>query len=242
MQGQHSHHPGMRFCLAPCQGLTHLSACLPVCLRCLPVCLCCMPCHCSVPGLSITAVGARRQLVLGVPGIEEDVGMLGIHLPDGTFLELVPWAGQVEWYADPWGRWKIWARARGYEALLEASCEDEAGTVLRAPTANNGLAPHCKDTFFGKARLRVWRVGSSSSSSGGWGSSSGGLSGPLPAGLPLYDGSSTTAALEVGGGPWWAPWTAKAAMLEPFRSLVQLPIDAGALSRAIPDLLKPPGL
>jgi tocopherol cyclase len=82
---------------------------------------------CSVPGLSITAVGARRQLVLGLPGIEEDVGMLGIHLPDGTFLELVPWAGQVEWSADPWGQWKIWARARGYEALLEASCADDAG-------------------------------------------------------------------------------------------------------------------
>lgn len=82
---------------------------------------------CSVPGLSITAVGARRQLVLGVPGIEEDVGMLGIHLPDGTFLELVPWAGQVEWSADPWGDWKIWARARGYEALLEASCAEDAG-------------------------------------------------------------------------------------------------------------------
>lgn len=116
--------------------------------------------------------------------------------------------------------------------------------MLRAPTANNGLAPHCKDTFFGKARLRIWRT-SSSGSSGGWSSSSGsngGLSGPLPAGLPLYDGSSDTAALEVGGGPWWAPWTAKAAMLEPFRSLVQLPIDAGALSRAVPDVLKPPGL
>lgn len=54
-----------------------------------------LPRPCSVPGLSITAVGARRQLVLGVPGVEEDVGMLGIHLPDGTFLELVPWAGQV---------------------------------------------------------------------------------------------------------------------------------------------------
>lgn len=120
-----------------------------------------------------------------------------------------------------------------------------AGTVLRAPTANNGLAPHCKDTFFGKARLRIWRVNASGSSGGGWGGSSGSsgrLDGPLPAGLPLYDGSSDTAALEVGGGPWWAAWRAKAAMLEPFRSLVQLPIDAGALSRAIPDLLKPPGL
>lgn len=33
-----------------------------------------------MPGLSLTAVGARRGL-LGVPGLEEDVGMLGIHLP-----------------------------------------------------------------------------------------------------------------------------------------------------------------
>lgn len=105
--------------------------------------------------------------------------------------------------------------------------------MLRAPTASSGLAPHCKDTFFGTARLRVWRTG---------GGDGGGLSGPLPAGLPLVDGRSTTAALEVGGGPWWAPWRARAAMLEPFRSLVQLPIDAGALSRALPDVLKPPGL
>lgn len=133
-----------------------------------------------------------------------------------------------------------------YMLLLLWLCA-EAGTVLRAPTADNGLAPHCKDTFFGQARLRIWRVDGSSSSSTGSGSRwqqqrGGGLSGPLPAGVPLIDASSTTAALEVGGGPWWAPWTAKAAMLEPFRSLVQLPIDAGAIARAVPDLLKPPGL
>jgi tocopherol cyclase len=116
--------------------------------------------------------------------------------------------------------------------------------VLRAPTATNGLAPHCKDTFFGRARLRIWRTGSSSSSSSSSrsGGSSGGLSGPLPAGVPLVDATSDTAALEVGGGPWWAPWRTRAAMLEPFRSLVQLPIDAGAISSLVPDLLKPPGL
>jgi tocopherol cyclase len=82
--------------------------------------------------------------VLGLQGVEEDVGMLGIHLPDGTFLELVPWAGEVEWSADPWGRWWLRARASGYEAVLEATCEADAGTVLRAPTSDNGLAPHCK--------------------------------------------------------------------------------------------------
>ncbi|KAF6251155.1 tocopherol cyclase-domain-containing protein [Scenedesmus sp. NREL 46B-D3] len=182
----------------------------------------------DAPGLSVTAVGARRQLLLGVQGVEEDVGMLGVHLPDGAFLELVPWAGEVEWSADPWGRWWLRARASGYEAVLEATCEPEAGTVLRAPTSDNGLAPHCKDTFFGKCRLRVWKVDSQ---------------GRVPtSAVPIVDACSSTAALEVGGGPWWGPWSAKARMLEPFRSLVQLPIDVGAISRTLPDLLKPPGL
>ncbi len=31
-------------------------------------------------------------------------------------------------------------------------------------------------------------------------------------------------------------------MKEPFRTLVQLPIDVGALSALLPDALKPPGL
>lgn len=182
----------------------------------------------SLPGLSVTAVGARRQLVLVLKGVEEDVGMLGIHLPDGTFLELVPWAGEVEWSADPWGRWWIKARARGYEAVIDATCAPHAGTVLRAPTADHGLAPHCKDTFFGKCRLRVWKLDGSGR--------------VAPGQAPMVDASSDTAALEVGGGPWWSPWSAKAEMLEPFRSLVQLPIDAGTIAKTLPNLLKPPGL
>jgi tocopherol cyclase len=166
--------------------------------------------------------------VVGLQGLEEDVGMLGIHLPDGSFLELVPWAGEVEWSADPWGRWWLKARANGYEAVLEATCAADAGCVLRAPTAANGLAPHCKDTFFGKCRLRVWRLNGT---------------GRVAAGqLPLVDAKSDTAALEVGGGPWWSQWNTKAAMLEPFRTLVQLPVDVGAIARNVPDLLKPPGL
>ncbi len=54
----------------------------------------------------MTAVGARRSLVLGLPGIEEDVGLIGVHLPDGgPFIELVPWNGDVEWEVEPWGKW-----------------------------------------------------------------------------------------------------------------------------------------
>lgn len=95
-----------------------------------------------------------------------------------------------------------------------------------APTATAGLAPHCKDTFFGSCRLRVWRVDSAGRRSAS----------------PLVDATSTTAALEVGGGPWWAPWEARADMKEPFKSLVTLPIDLGALSAAVPAPLRPPGL
>lgn len=84
---------------------------MPMLPACLPVCLACVYCACSVHG---------------VQGVEEDVGMLGVHLPDGEFVELVPWAGQVEWEADPWGRWQLWGRGRGYEALLEATCEPGA--------------------------------------------------------------------------------------------------------------------
>eukprot|EP00798_Chlamydomonas_sp_ICE-L_P022636 gene22637-29780_t len=83
------------------------------------------------PDLSVTAVGARRGLLLGVPGVEEDVGMIGIHY-NGDFIELVPWTGDVSWDVAPWGKWTIRASSRDYDALIEASCPADAGAVLRA--------------------------------------------------------------------------------------------------------------
>ena len=255
----------------------------------------------GAPGVSVTAVGARRALLApgatggaggaaaaatGAPsspaappassalgalvgsllGGEEDVGMIGIHLPPGlaasrglpTFLELVPWRGDVEWSASPWGRW--WVRACGggggggalgggafgggggggdgeIEAVLEAECDADAGTVLRAPTGSRGLAPFCRDTFAGRVRLRVWRRRGGRAA---WAGSGGGGGGKAPA--PLLDVSSENGALEVGGGPWVGEWTARAAMREPFRSLVRLPIDVGAVRDALPEAMRPPGL
>ncbi|GLC34906.1 hypothetical protein PLESTF_000216600 [Pleodorina starrii] len=177
------------------------------------------------PGLSVTAVGARRGLVLGLPGVEEDVGLIGVHLQGGEFVELVPWNSDLEWDVDPWGRWWIRAVNERYEALVEATCAQNAGTVLRAPTTSMGLAPFCRDTFFGQCRLRVWR-----------------RAGGAKQGPPLVDATSTTAALEVGGGPWWSSWRARAEMKEPFRSLVQLPLDVGGLGQMLPEQLRPPGL
>ena len=41
-----------------------------------------------------------------LPGVEEDVGLIGIHWK-GQFIELVPWTASVNWDVDPWGRWKV---------------------------------------------------------------------------------------------------------------------------------------
>jgi tocopherol cyclase len=223
-------------------------------------------------GVSVTAVGARRALLVpgaggtatvapgagnnaaptnplgailgGLLGGEEDVGMIGVHLPPEiaskqglpAFLELVPWRGDVEWSASPWGRWWVRARDAQHEAVLEAECDPGAGTVLRAPTMAKGLAPFCRDTFAGRVRLRVWRRRQQQGVGGGASSSS------SPSPPPLVDVYSDNGALEVGGGPWVGEWSARAAMREPFRSLVQLPIDVGAVRDALPRGLQPPGL
>ncbi|MEW5314866.1 MAG: hypothetical protein WDW38_006330 [Sanguina aurantia] len=163
------------------------------------------------PNLSVTAVGARRQLLLGLQGSEEDVGMIGIHL-DGQFIELVPWTGGGQLGRRP--------------ARLEAECDAGAGQVLRAPTSTDGLAAFCKDTFFGRCRLQLWKRDGSGRRSD----------------TPIVDAYSTTAALEVGGGPWWSAWRTKAEMKEPMRSLVQLPLDVSAISKLIPSQLRPPGV
>lgn len=49
--------------------------------------------------------GARRG-ILKLPGVEEDVGLIGIHWK-GQFIELVPWTATVNWDVEPWGTWKV---------------------------------------------------------------------------------------------------------------------------------------
>lgn len=95
----------------------------------------------------MTAVGALRGL-LGVPGVEENVGMVGIH-HRGRFYEFLPNLGRLSWDVDPWGRWRIEGCTRQYETVVEAWCE-APGTPLRAPTMDEGLAPFCRDSFCGQ--------------------------------------------------------------------------------------------
>jgi tocopherol cyclase len=170
---------------------------------------------------SLTTGGGRRALPF-LPGAEEDVALIGVH-HEGTFIELVPWRGSVEWEVSPWGSWRLRGDNGRYRAEVEATCAPDAGTPLRAPTATEGLAPFCRDTFYGSVRLRVWDKERSNVT-------------------PWVDAQSKSCALEVGGGPWWSEWKAKAEMREPLRSLRQLPIEPSPVLNQLPDMFKPPGI
>lgn len=100
------------------------------------------------------------------------------------------------------------------------------GTPLRAPTANDGLVPYCRDSFFGRVQLTLWRKD-------GMG---------RRGAAPMATLTSSSAAVEVGGGPWWDTWKATARMQEPFGTLVKLPLDVEGLASLLPRPLQPPGL
>ena len=61
-------------------------------------------------------------------------------------------------------------------------------------------------------------------------------------GAPVLETSSTSGALETGGGPWPGTWTAQAKMQQPLRSIVQIPINVKGITEALPGKPVPPGL
>mmetsp|Transcript_5140 Transcript_5140/g.12420 ORF Transcript_5140/g.12420 Transcript_5140/m.12420 type:complete len:260 (+) Transcript_5140:2-781(+) len=152
--------------------------------------------------MAVTAGGGRRTLPF--PLDEEDVALVGVHVA-GKFFEFVPWEGEVTWNISTWGSWIMTGTNETHHVQLEATTKSE-GTVLRAPTVE-GLNPICKDTFEGELIVRVWEK-------------------RRDGGLKLViEKKSTTAALEVGGGPWWDSWEGSAEMKEPLRTLTNLPIN-----------------
>ncbi|KAL2631964.1 hypothetical protein R1flu_016650 [Riccia fluitans] len=170
--------------------------------------------------IALTAGGGRRGLPL-IPGSFEEVAMVGIHY-EGKFYEFVPWTGTVEWDVSLWGSWKMSADNKFFKVKLEAT-SDVPGVTLRAPTADQGLAPLCKDTFYGKLRLQLWERSVSG------------------ADKIILDVTSDMTALEVGGGPWYTPWRYKSNIADPLRTVVGLPVNVESLFGSFPQL-KPPGL
>ena len=176
----------------------------------------------SAAGTSVTAVGAERGL-MQVENFTENVGLIGIHHA-GEFYELNIKDSSIAWEASAWGRWKIEGRSDRYEAVVEASCAPEDGTLLRAPTADRGLAPFCKDSFAGNVRLRLWHR-------------RGGRRGDLIVDLCSDDASG---AVEVGGDllEEGGVWRVEAEMSPVVRGLLGIAVDPIEL---LPDFLRPPG-
>ena len=196
----------------------------------------------SAQGLALTSGGGVRDLPLLGAGRTEDVALIGLHVPsrllppwavaaaggdaEYTFIECVPWSGEVEWTVAPWGSWTIRGRNAHFEVALSASCGREEGTPLRAPTAHAGLAAVCRDTFSGQLTVAVWARGRSEGGQG----------------KPLLRATSGCAALETGGGPWFETWSGKAAMSAPLRAALRLPVDVEAVAGLVAGGRRPPGL
>ncbi len=87
------------------------------------------------------------------------------------------------------------------------------------------LVNSCNTCTMLQVRLRIWR-----------------LQHGLAVDNPVLDCSSTSGALEVGGGPWDSCWSAEAAMREPLKSIVKVPLNVEGIVSAIPGKWRPPGL
>ncbi|PKI31384.1 hypothetical protein CRG98_048228 [Punica granatum] len=171
--------------------------------------------------VALTAAGGLRQIP-GVTETYENAALVGVHY-DGKFYEFVPWNGFVEWEINTWGFWYMTAENNSHKVELEATTEDP-GTTLRAPTAEAGLAPACKDTCFGRLRLQIWEKRYDGSK-----------------GKVVLDVTSNMAALEVGGGPWFSTWKGRTNTPELLNRVVGAPIDVESIFSLAP-IFKPPGL
>lgn len=174
----------------------------------------------GVGEIALTAGGGRRYLP--VTGLYEEVAMVGVHY-GGKLYEFVPWNGPVEWEISSWGLWRMKASTALYEVELEATAK-EPGTTLKAPTDEAGLAPFCKDTFYGNLKLKIWERTPSGER-----------------GKVILSVTSNLAALEVGGGPWYSSWKRRSETENIIKPIVGLPVDVESLYSVVP-FLKPPGL
>jgi hypothetical protein len=107
----------------------------------------------------------------------------------------------------------------------------DGGTIVRAPTAEHGLAPFLRDSTKAKATFSLWKLNPNNSSQRlSW--EEGGC---------LVDRAISPAlcGVEVGGGPWWEGqgWQGQSRMKQPARALVRLPYRTTNLFRRLKRLL-----
>eukprot|EP00804_Cyclotella_cryptica_P010172 CCRYP_013805-RC/>CCRYP_013805-RC protein AED:0.16 eAED:0.16 QI:478/1/1/1/0.6/0.33/6/866/645 len=176
----------------------------------------------NYPDLAFTAGGGIRQLPFSfLPGKKtETLGMIGIHY-NGTFYEIVPWTGEMEWKVRPWGRWEFRGRCTDksgmqFEAEVVAFTEEDVpGVLLRAPTKDEGMQYFCRDSGFGHVTLSLWMLE--------WDEVVGDYVRKRDK-QPIIDRArSNQCAVEVGGGPWWDVWSVSSKMSSPLKWMVRLP-------------------
>lgn len=190
----------------------------------------------AMPGLSVTATGGNRGVAI-LPGVREEVAAVLVHTGGDTggdgaeggdrggFYPFLPISGpcgqeaaEVTWEVAPWGSWRVTAKTSTREILVTATApDDDDGTVLRAPQddTNAGMAPLCRESFRGTAVVSMWELDPQTGRRGA---------------AVLDAVTSDSAAVEVGGGPWYAPWTGRAEMREPLGSLAALQVDVDGLA------------
>jgi tocopherol cyclase len=165
----------------------------------------------STPTLSVTAGGGTRKLPL--LRSKESLGMLSVHY-NGIFYEATPWLGTMDWEISDWGYWKMTGECTGgahkFHAELEAIC-DVPGVKLRAPTEKDGMVYFCRDSFLAEVTLKLWDLVWDKDQND-W------IKGDL-----IVEATSSQAAVEIGGGPWWDTWKDKSIMKQPMKGLVRLP-------------------
>ncbi|KAH7373278.1 hypothetical protein KP509_17G047900 [Ceratopteris richardii] len=172
------------------------------------------------PGfISLTIGGGQRFLPL--TRSYEEVALVGVHY-NGKFYEFAPWKGPVEWEISPWGYWHVKAQNALYEVEVIGTTDD-SGTPILCPT-ENGMAPRCRDTFYGDLKLELWERTSTGAR-----------------GRPVLSVTSNMAALEVGGGPWDSTWRHRSESGRIAKMLLGLPIDVASLYKWFPSRM-PPGL
>lgn len=167
--------------------------------------------------LTLTAGGGIRKLSLFGLKRTEDLGMIGIHY-NGTFYENVPWTGEMEWDIDPWGRWNFKGRCtsgkRLFEVDVKASCDLDAGVMLRVPTKDYGLEYMCRDTFEGSVSLSLYELEYCKREKDYVRRTD------VP---PIIENAmSHNCAVEV-GGPWDQTWKSKSKMNKLLKLLVKIP-------------------
>ncbi|KAJ0030797.1 hypothetical protein Pint_12819 [Pistacia integerrima] len=174
---------------------------------------------------------SRHDLILGntftaekdsQPPNKEVLPQIGVHC-DGIFYEFVPWNGVANWEIAPWGYWYMAAENETHMVELKATTTD-AGTPIRAPTAEAGFATVCKGSCSGQLRLQIWERRSDGTK-----------------GKVILDVTSGMAAVDVGGGPWFNTWKGKTASPEILNCALNLPVDVDGFFSLIP-FFKPPGL